>query len=324
MNAVDVIKNNTNYEQLLHYYDFNHVRSDGYTIRSCCKIHGGSNPTAFVVNLENGLWYCHTGECGGGDVFHLVQLLDGISFKEAVVKLAMIFNIDLANATVGSPSSQSEEAKKWMLLMSKIKSTPLVEYIPDIETKGIATYRKFLPSTIETFGLKYAEEITLTKRNGEKYSLKHRLVFPIMFDGIQVGVSLRRVKTNDIPKWSHQPVYIHTKDILYNYDRAKDSSFIVVVEGILDVWAYHEIGIAAVATFGAHLTDAQYRLLLKTGADIVLSYDGDAAGITASIKAYAMLMNKCRIYRVNFSVTEDPENIPREELRRRYENKQQF
>ena len=153
--------------------------------------------------------------------------------------------------------------------------------------------------------MKFAKQIELDKKNGDKYVLFNRLVFPIIYSDVQIGASLRRTKSSDYPKWSHQPANIDTGKILYNYDNAKHSS--KIVEGITDVWAYHEIGVDAVATFGAHLTKDQYKLLLTTGADIILSYDGDDAGRLANQKAKDMLKNKANVKEVIFNQGNDPE-----------------
>jgi DNA primase len=85
------------------------------------------------------------------------------------------------------------------------------------------------------------------------------------------------------------------------------------------VWAYHEIGVTAVCTYGAHLADEQYKLLLKTGADIILSYDNDDAGNKARDKAIEMLKNKTNLFLVTLPKGKDPENITRQELRECYE-----
>ena len=80
MDATTLIQQHLDVEALLEHYGFNNIHNNGDIIRACCKLHGGDNPTAFVINKNTGLWYCHTGECGGGDVFTLVQKFEGINF----------------------------------------------------------------------------------------------------------------------------------------------------------------------------------------------------------------------------------------------------
>ena len=102
--------------------------------------------------------------------------------------------------------------------------------------------------------------------------------------------------------------------MLYNYDNAKSESIIVVVEGIFDVFAYYEIGIQAVALFGSSVSKGQYELLMRTGADIVLSLDADNAGRKGTEKAIQMFKNKARISVVDLPEGKDASSITREEL----------
>lgn len=322
MDAVTLLNEHIDMVKLLEHYDFDHIHVEGNMVRSCCKLHGGNNPTAFVANLENHLWFCHTGSCGGGDAYTLVERMEGIGFQDAVRWLAQFFGVDIDNLQiVERQADYMTEMKRWFTLMRKRTKKRRYEAftIPE-PIHPVAKFRDFHLDTLKHFGLGYVDSIELERRDGGKYRLNHRLLFPIVQDGIQIGVSIRRTKSSDVPKWSHQPAHIETKELLYNYDATKDGGTVVVVEGIPDVWAYYEIGVVAVATFGAHLTHEQYALLLKTGADIVLSYDGDEAGQLATVKAIEQLKNKTNLSLVSFQPGEDPENIGREELRKRYAN----
>lgn len=322
MDAVALITQHLDVDKLLKHYDFDGVHTDNEIIRASCKIHGGNNPTAFVINRETGLWYCHTGSCGGGDVFTLVQRMEGIEFKESVHWLSKFFDLDIANLTIVERKAEYiEELKRFIKAMKGKRKKIIPMFAISEEVKSVAKYRDFETATLAHFNLGYVESVTLAKRNGEHYTLRSRLVFPIVYNGIQVGVSFRRIKSTDVPKWSHQPAHIETKDLLYNYDAVIGESVVVVCEGITDVWAFFEIGVPAVATFGAHLTQEQYKLLLKTGADIVLAYDGDEAGKLATQRAIKLLKHKANISLIHMSDDEDPESIGREELKKRYESR---
>jgi DNA primase len=188
------------------------------------------------------------------------------------------------------------------------------------DIKLVARFRNFTSDTLHYFGLGFIDEVTLAKRDGQgTYKLYNRLVIPNFFNGVQHMLSFRSTRASDVPKWSHQPANIETGQYLYNYDIARYNQSIVVTEGIFDVWAYHEIGVTAVCTYGAHLADEQYKLLLKTGADIILSYDNDDAGNKARDKAIEMLKNKTNLFLVTLPKGKDPENITRQELRECYE-----
>lgn len=319
MDAVEAVLQHLDVEKLLNHYDFEKMKSEGQFIRACCKLHDSKNATAFVINKETGLWFCHTGDCGGGDVFTLVQKMEEIKFTSSVRWLADFFGINIEGLSiVERKTNYQKEVQKFIRFMKKKKKKEISEFKIEEEIKTVTKFRNFKQETIDHFGLGYVDKVDLKKRNDDKYTLYHRLVFPIIFNDKQVGLSFRRIKSKDYPKWSHQPANLETGELLYNYDNVKCECVVAIVEGIVDVWAFHEINIPAVATFGSHLTEWQYKLLLKTGADLVLAYDGDDAGRTATEKAIKMLKNKTNLSTINFDEGEDPASIERGELLKRY------
>lgn len=323
MDAVTLISENLDVMKLLEHYDFDSINPQGDMIRAKCKIHGGINASSFVISEETGLWYCHAGICGGGNIIKLVRKLDESSFQDAVKTLADLFGLDIENMEINERPDQSvAEIKKWMKTMSSWKAREnMAEYTIDAPIKDVKKFRNFLPDTLKHFQLGFVEQVRLEKRSAGQYDLTNRLVVPIIQDGVRVGASLRKTKANDYPKWSHQPVSIKVGDLLYNYDATVGEMEIVVCEGAFDVWAYHEIGVTAVATYGAHITDEQYRLLMKTGADLVFSYDGDEPGREATRKGITLFRNKANMSTVEFDDGEDPASISREQLKLKYESR---
>ena len=63
MDALEFIKDKLDVETILDHYDFDSVRPSGSKARACCKLHDGDNPNGFVIDLDTGLWSCHTGDC---------------------------------------------------------------------------------------------------------------------------------------------------------------------------------------------------------------------------------------------------------------------
>lgn len=326
MDAVSLLNKHIDVAKILDHYDFDHINHDGDFIRSCCKIHDGDNKSAFVIDVNNGLWFCHTGGCGGGSIYMLVQRLEECSFMSAVQRVASILSVDIENLQIIEHQERyMDDLKKWMKMMKKRRGkAEFTQYVVDSEIVPVAKFRDFKEETLDYFKVGFVDLIDLKKRNGDGYTLRNRIFVPIWFNGLQVGASLRRTKAKDLPKWTHQPVHINTGDILYNYDNVKDKDKIVVSEGITDVWAWHEVGVDACCTFGAHLTEEQYKLLMKTGADIILAYDGDKAGREATHKARQMLRNKANIEYVVFDEGDDPESISREELSLKYDQRRRI
>lgn len=318
MDAVSLLEKHANIVRIMEHYGFD-AREDGSMLRSCCEIHKGDNPSSFVANPDTNLWYCHT-QCGGGDMYTLVERMENIPFRQAVLRVASILGVSIDDLQIVERKEEYvKELRSFIKLMRESKRVVLMpDYTLNAEVKNVRTFRAFNEETLRYFALQYAESVPLQNREGQAYQLRNRLVMPIHQNERIVGYSLRATDGSN-PKWSHQPRDIKTSDILYNLNNYAHQDTIVVVEGIFDVWAYHELNIYAVCTYGAHLSDMQYKLLLKSGAtNIVLSYDGDEAGRTATKKAVAMLRNKARIEIVPFNEGEDPEKILREELRDRY------
>lgn len=325
MDAVELLLDNLDVEAVLNHYEFDNIKPSGNFIRASCKIHGGNEPTAFVINAINGVWSCHTGSCGNGSVFHLIQRLERCGFPQAVNKLAEIMGIDITELKiVASNSQEKKELRQWLDTIRSMQKQDMPEYQPVMDSVKVTKFKEFQPSTLEHFGLHYAEQYYGTSSEGTELILKSRLVFPVYFDETLVMTSIRATKKNQQPKWLHQPADIHTGELLYNYDNAKGKREVVVVEGITDVWAYHEIGVTAVATYGAHITKKQKRLLLMLGSILIFSFDNDEAGIRAGRKAEEEFRMTSEIKFIHLPVGADPESISREELTNCYGRKNHY
>lgn len=321
MDATTLINQHLNVATIMDYYRFELTMSDKTFARGSCRIHGGDNPTAFVINMENGLWFCHTGGCGGGDVYTLVELIEGVDFKQAVQKVAFILGLDIDNLEIQQRKADYlKDIRDFIKFMKKRKKEPLKEIKLPVGRK-VSKFRSFKRETIEKFGMFFLPEYKTVSKSDKEYTLHNRLVFPIKFKDKIVGMSMRRTKSNDYPKWSHQPPSIYTGNLIYNYDALIGQEGITIVEGIPDVWAFDEIGVPCGATYGAHITEEQYRLIIKTGAELTLCFDNDDAGVKATKKAIEMFRNKTRLYQIKLPRGNDPDDISREELEKLYANR---
>lgn len=326
MDAVGVIKNNMDVEKVLRHYNVDFKYYGNY-IRCACPIHNGDNPTAFVVN-EDFLWSCHTGGCGAGDVFTFIELMEDVDFPKAVKVVAKILDIDIENLIIAERKSDYlKEVEKFLkYIKSKKKKKELNEYTPKAELSQVRKFRTFKEDTLVKFELKYTKDIELKKKGLEEtFHLYERLVIPIYVDKIQIGASIRKIRAKDNPKWFHAGEGIETGNILYNIDACKDKNEIIVCEGIFDVWSFYEAGFEnTVCTFGAHLTEEQYRMLLRSGKDIVWCYDGDSAGLDATKKAVDMMKYKTNQWVIHLPEGADPGNVSSQTLRELYKNKQRI
>lgn len=327
MDAVSVIKQNMDAERILNHYGVEFTYYGGY-IRSACPIHKGDNPTAFVVN-EEFLWACHTNaECGGGDVFTFVEKMEDINFPQAVNRVAQILQIDIDNLIIAERKNDYlKEVEKFIKYIKSKRKTKkdIKEYIVKAEVSTVRKFRDFKEETLRHFDLTYTKKIELEKKDGDTFFLYERLVIPIYINDTKIGVSLRKIRAKDNPKWFHAPHTLETGTILYNIDSCKKHSEIIICEGMFDVWRWYEAGFEnAVCTFGAHLTEEQYRMILRSGKDVVWSFDGDEAGIAAIKKGVEMLRYKANQWIIKIPDGLDPANCEIQELQRLYEKREKI
>lgn len=329
MNAVEFIKDNIDPLQILNYYNFEKVSEHDSEIRSCCGIHGGDNPLGFVWNKKNNLWYCYTGECGGGDVFDLVQRIENVDFKDAVKRVASILELDIEGMSIRKNNILSEQ-KKWLSKNEKIKLKCEELYsLPNFKPIDNTNEIDFLFQTLnKNFSQKtlsfYDSQFTqfFPTDNG---LLKNKLVIPLVKEKSIKGVALRDSTGIYQPKWLYQPTGIQTKRIMYNWDRAVEVidemlvTEIILVEGIFDVWAYHEIGVDnVIAVMGSSLSDYQYQEILKLGVDVTLSFDNDKAGNKCRDKCIEKFKKKADMKVIELPDGKDPGDLSRDELRTAY------
>lgn len=322
MNMVDAILENLNPLEILQHYGFRNITEGELEIRACCEIHKGNNPTAFVWNKENNLWFCYTGDCNGGDVFTLVEKLENINFPCAVRKVAEILGIDISDMTVTSrPDRIKREHLKWIESQkAKLKYRGHKEYILQ-NTKyynECATFDRFKPETLKHFESAFCKFYPL-----ESTMVYNKLVIPIHHNNTLVGVALRDTTGMILPKWLFQPRQLQVGKTLYNLDRAmsyiEDKNEVIVVEGIFDVWAFHEIGIQnVVAIFGSTIKSEQYKMLLQLSVTVTLCFDNDASGRKCTENAIPKFKNKTDVKLIELPESKDPADCSQEELLNAY------
>lgn len=332
MNAVEYIKNHLEPKKVLHYYGFQHITESEDALRACCAIHGGNNPTAFIWNKHNNLWYCYTGDnCGGGDVFNLVEKIDNIPFHAAVLKLSQILelNIDGMDLDISEDRLQQEQ-KRWLEQQQKrihkpkeltVYTLPFTNYHTFAETHKV--FDRFPETILNHYDAHYCALYPL-----EESILKNKLVIPLIQKNVCVGVALRDTTGVFTPKWMYQPNGLKTSDLLYNLDLVTDlvmeekTDEVILVEGIFDVWAYHAIGIDnALAVFGSSVSEEQLKTLLKLNVKIICSFDADDAGEKCTNKTVQKFKNKADLAVIKLPEGKDPASCTQDELMSAYLNR---
>lgn len=297
----------------------------GGSFKGLCPFHDERTPS-FHVTPAKGLYHCFSCQ-EGGDLITFVRKVEGLSFTEAVEKLAARYAIALRYEDAGPGQRQAGQRAR-LVAAHAMASAFFSEALqsPEAQTaRDFLTGRGFAPDTWARFAVGYAPKgwDALTNRlrangytddellaaglvaqgqRGVYDRFRGRLVWPIRdTSGDTVGFGARKLYDDDEgPKYLNTPeTSIYKKSqVLYGLDLARRDiarqQQVVVVEGYTDVMACHLAGVpTAVATcgtaFGPDHVKIMRRLLLDAAdsqAEVVFTFDGDAAGQKAALRAF--------------------------------------
>ncbi len=271
-----------------------HMRARRGKLIGPCPVHGGDNPTAFVVDRARGLWFCHSGCRAGGDVVELVRRLDGVGYRQAALTLA-----DLAERSAwDTPPAPSPSAPRsdFQPFAARLDLDP---HHPLLHAKGIA------PATAERF------EVGAWRGRGMLHDcIAFRLHTP---DGAPLGYAGRRLcsaRARRLGKWLF-PRGLPKRQLLYGWHRGVQGVPLVLVECPWGVLRLRQLNIPAVALLGTHLTADQARLLARVPSVLVM-LDGDDAGRAATTRIRRLLAAQA----VLLPRGHDPDDLTDDELRR--------
>ena len=281
-----------------------------------CPFHKEKTPS-FTVNEEKGFYHCF-GCQAHGSVFDFVMETEGLSFPEAVEKLAADAGMQVPRDT---PEERERQKKRQTLLDVVEMSAKLFERalrMPEGQPGLDYLKRRGLTdATIKRFRLGYAPDgrgwlKAALAREGVDEALmlgagmvikpddgrpsydrfRGRVMFPIADRRGRVIAFGGRIIADGEPKYLNSPEtpLFHKGTTLYGLDlagaAARQSGTLIVTEGYMDVIALAQAGFqGAVAPLGTALTEEQIQLLWKVVREPALCFDGDAAGQRAAAKA---------------------------------------
>lgn len=289
--------------------------------KALCPFHHEKTPS-FTVNRPRQIYHCFG--CGkGGDVLSFMTEFEGLSFMEALRKLADRAAIRLPALTERSDSAEYLRTKLFEfgkfavrfyqeLLAHPMRGSVARQYIKT---------RNLREETIRRFGLGFAPEDWSTLRDaarqqgfkddvlqasglckaGERGGLydffRNRVIFPIKDVSGNVVAFGGRDLGNSPAKYINSPetaVYKKSR-VLYGLHEAREAlrqaKFAILVEGYFDALRCFDAGIDnVVATCGTALTSEQAALIRRYVPEVVVVYDGDSAGIQAALKGTGLLM----------------------------------
>ncbi len=274
---------------------------------------GVDRTPSFMVSPEKGIWHDFSAN-KGGDIFAFVMEVEGISFREALEKLAAQAGVELTKyrGGDGAMAKKKARAKEASELACKYyqycltKSKRAIEYV--------VKKRRMLKGTVERFRIGYAPQdgrallTFMTSRGFTKNELetagllnrfggdlfRGRMMVPFIDTNGVIGFTARILEQGE-PKYLNTPetVLFNKSRFIFGLAPAKEAirqhNFIVIVEGNMDVISSHQAGVReAVATSGTAMTESHLKTLSRLTSDVRLAYDGDAAGVKATERAIMM------------------------------------
>lgn len=298
------------------------LRKAGRRLTGLCPFHQERTPS-FSVDPETGLWYCF-GCKAGGDVFRFVEMIEKVSFQDAVELLARRLGIQPRTPVAASQARAKERllalhdraARFFNATLKSRAGSAVRDYLKD---RGVSE------GSVETFLLGYAPDqwdallnamdkhgfsgkelgragLAIQRDDGGFYDrFRNRVIFPIR-DATGRVIAFGGRALADDPSASlragQQPKYLNSPETalfqkgqtLWAFDLARramsDGGRAIVVEGYMDAIACHEAGFSeTVATMGTALTARHVDLLRRRTDRLVLAFDSDSAGLAAALRS---------------------------------------
>jgi DNA primase len=304
------------------------LRRVGNRYTGLCPFHNEKTPS-FSIYADHQFYKCF-GCDAKGDVFNFVMQIEGLSFWEALKKLA-----DQNGIPLPKQSLASDDVTKLRAALYEMHEIAADHFRDNLAGSGGASTRAYLKQrgvteeSIRLFGIGLAESggrLTrllesrrFTKEQMEESGLvgrredgslydrfRNRLMFPIHSEtGKVIAFGGRALDPEDKAKYMNSPeTKIYKKShVLYNLNRAKKNAMqtdrMVLVEGYMDVIGATQAGVPeAVAPCGTALTNEQIRAMKRHSQNLHLNFDPDAAGSKAAERSIHLLLDESMRVRV--------------------------
>ena len=338
--------------------EFVTLKRRGANMMGLCPFHNEKTPS-FTVSPAKGIYKCFG--CGkGGNSVNFVMDHEQLSYPEALRWLAKRYHIDIPEVEQSPEQIEAHNERESLFVASSFAQKYFTENLHNSDEGkaiGLSYFKErgFRPDIIEKFQLGYSFEkrsslveaakaagykleimtkagLISTNDEGKSYydRFAGRVMFPIHnVTGRVIAFGGRTLRTDKkVAKYVNSPetdIY-HKSKVLYGIYHAKktiiadDNAFLV--EGYTDVISLHQAGIEnVVASSGTSLTVEQIRLIRRYTNNITILYDGDFAGIKASLRGIDLVLEEGMNVKVLlFPDGEDPDSyskkVSTEELKR--------
>ena len=330
--------------------DYVTLKKKGVNYQACCPFHNEKTPS-FVVSPSKGVYKCF-GCGKGGNAVTFIMEHESISYPEALKIVAKRYGIEVEEREQTEEDVRRNNNRESMFTLNGWAADYFSKYLlNNSEGKSIglsyfSQKRGFTDATIRKFGLGfcsasgdamtqaalaagYKEEFLLStglslkrESDGRLYDrFRDRVMFPVHnISGRVVAFGGRTLRTDGkVAKYQNSPeseIYSKTRELygLYFAKKAiQQQGFAIMVEGYTDVISMHQAGVEnVVASSGTSLTIEQIRLLSRFTRNITVIYDGDSAGVKATMRGIDMILKEGMNVRiVSLPVEHDPDSFAR-------------
>lgn len=309
--------------------DYVTLRKTGTYYKGLCPFHNEKTPS-FTVSPSR--QYCKCFSCGkGGNAVHFLMEIEHLSYPEAIKRLGKRYGIEVIEEAQSEEEREARNVREGLFVLNEWARDFFANYLRS-SSDGVAvgmTYfrsRGFRDDIIKKFQLGFAptERDALAKAALQKGYSKEaliktglcyasedgklidrfhgRVIFPVHTVSGRVvafGGRILSAKKGNMAKYVNSPeseIYSKSRE-LYGLFQSRSSiareDCCYLVEGYTDVISMHQSGIEnVVASSGTSLTTGQIHLLRRFTKNITVLYDGDSAGIKASLRGIDMLLEE--------------------------------
>ena len=330
--------------------DYVTLKKKGVNYQACCPFHNEKTPS-FVVSPSKGVYKCF-GCGKGGNAVTFVMEHENISYPEALKIVAKRYGIEVEEREQTEEDVRRNNDRESMFALNGWVAEYFSKYLEsNSEGRSIgysyfAQKRGFTDATIRKFGLGfcsaqgdamtkaameagYKEQFLLStgltlkrESDGRLYDrFRDRVMFPVHnISGRVVAFGGRTLRTDGkVAKYQNSPeseIYSKTRELygLYFAKKAiQQQEYAIMVEGYTDVISMHQAGVEnVVASSGTSLTQEQIRLLSRFTRNITIIYDGDSAGVKATLRGVDMILKEGMNVRiVSLPPEHDPDSFAR-------------
>mgnify|MGYP006193264667 CR=1 FL=1 len=341
--TIEKIKETARIEEVVG--DFVHLKKRGSSLIGNCPFHGEKTPS-FHVSVSKGIYKCFG--CGvAGDSVRFIMEHEKYSYPEALKFLANKYNIEVEETVETVQDLEAQNTRESLYIVSQFAANYFEDQMwnsQEGKSIGLSYFKErgFREDILKKFNLGYSPDVwdaltqdAVKNKHAEEYlektglairndkgklydRFRGRVMFPIHnFTGRVIGFGGRTLKTDkNVPKYVNSPesdIY-HKSNVLYGLFHAKkairDLDNCYLVEGYADVLSVHQANIEnVVASSGTSLTIEQIRLISRFTQNVTILYDGDAAGIKASLRGLDMILEEgLNVKVVSFPAGDDPDS----------------